>query len=41
MVDQQNIMSSGNVINNNFNIINNYVGVQNPSPQNDNTSAES
>ena len=27
-MDSQNILSSGNVINNNFNIINNFVGVQ-------------
>ena len=26
-MDSQNIMSSGNVINNNFNIINNFMGV--------------
>jgi len=27
LVDAQNILSSGNVINNNFNIINNFVGL--------------
>jgi hypothetical protein len=26
LIDQQNIMSSGNVINNNYNIINNFLG---------------